>query len=107
MQVKLLSLIIPLPGRAVPSRNPIIWWITVRARLRVLPNVEILESCLTLDTFLEPLMLVTRVIGHKVKYNTKLEGLGFRYQPPEIVQRSKTRVDIGKIGNIVPEIGHR
>lgn len=109
MQIIFLALFIPFPGAEAERSQPIAGRLTF-ARCIVhftrMPYVKVLEARFAIHRFLEPFVLVARMIRNEIQNepNTELVTLG--RQPLEIRHGSIFWLDITKIGNVIAEVDH-
>lgn len=79
----------------------------VRQHIAFAPHVEILVRRDTLQTLLEPFVLVGRVIRNEVQDDFEVQvARGFR-ELLEVLHGAKYFVDATKIGNVIAKVHHR
>ena len=106
MQVVLLPLLAPRPGRTAEDRAP------VRRRravgLRVAPDVPVsLRVRAVFFRLQEPRMLIGRVVEHEVHDDADAALLRFRDQAFHVRHRAIRRVDAFVVGDVIAIVDHR
>ena len=106
MQVVLSRRMVELPRRAAEDAQPVVRRPTVRRR--VAPDVPVPLGVVARGSRLhEPRVPVRAVVRHEVDDQLQPAPVHLGYQPVEVGQRPEARIDVGVVGHVVPEVGHR
>ena len=106
MVVVLAGCGIEFPGVAAEVAEPVVG--RPAAGSRIAPDVPVAFGVVARGArFLEPRMLVGRVVRHEVEHQLHAAAMDLGDQLVEIGERAEDRVDVGVIGNVVAEVGHR
>ena len=105
MEIELAALLVELPRATRESGHPVVWHFLSVLAATFAPNVEIGVRLYARATFLEPLVLVGRMIDNQVHYDSHAECMRFFKHLFEVVERAVFRIDILIVGNVVTVIG--
>ncbi len=106
VEVVLAGRWIQLPRRPVEHADPVVGH--AAAGCRVAPHVPIPPRVVARGARLhEPRMLARRVVRHVVDEHAEVALVRRGHEGVEVIKRPEHRVDIGVVGDVVSEVGHR
>ncbi len=106
VHVELFARAIPFPSWTAENRQPVVRRSAIG--VRVCPNEPVGFGIVAANTaFLEPIVLIGAMRKHLVDHDFQAKAVGFGQHFVEIGQRTKHRVNVTIIGNIIAHVIHR